>query len=105
MNNDLQNKSNAMQSRAYDMFPIRHKADEHVDSPFPMYSYERASTIFWSGFIDELYDRGLKCEQVEWLLKSKQMRWMFDHNSDKLEFMAKSFVDNDMVEAARREAE
>lgn len=87
-----------MLGRAYDMFPMKHKAGEYYRNPFPMYSFERASTIFWQGFIQELFDRGLNEEQVEWLLRSKNMRWMFDSNESHLEKFAASMVSDSLIE-------
>jgi len=94
-----------MCARAYDMFPQKHEESKLTENPFPMYSYERAGCVFWSGFIEELMERGLRDEDVEALLQSKQMRWMFDEHSQKLADFAKTLVTGELIVAATRLSE
>lgn len=95
-------RSDMLHIRAYDMFPLKHEPDKHVENPFPMFSYERAATLFWSGFIDELVERGLSDKEVEELLRSKDMRWMFDAKEDDVRNFAKSMVNDNLIESAKR---
>lgn len=89
-----------MVERAYDMSPLKHKASEYCENPFPMHSFERAATVFWHGFVSECFDRGLTEDQVEWLLRSKEMRRMFDDHSPELEDFARTFVTDSMLVTA-----
>lgn len=49
-----------------------------------MYSYERPAYLFWQGFADALFDRGLTKEQVFRELASKGTRWLLDAQGEKL---------------------
>lgn len=107
-NEEIYDKTEDMLERAYDMFPHKHKPSKYLsdgEKPFPMYSFERAATIFWRSIIKNMYKRGMTDSEVEWLLRSKNMRWMFDQLEDKVidEFTDSLLTDN-MVESAKREA-
>lgn len=77
---------------AYDMFPMKHKADPDATHPFSMYSYERVAMVFWRSFIEELVINGMTDDKVRWLLQSKNMRWMLDAREEKIEELAKKLA-------------
>lgn len=68
---------------AYQMYSD--KPNEHAENPFPMYSHNNPANSFWRGFVGKLIQDGLTDEQVQSLLQSKHMRWMFDADSDKIQ--------------------
>lgn len=86
-----------LHARAYDMFPQKHKPMDHIENPFPMYSYERVASIFWNGFIEGLVESGMEDDAIESLLRSKDMRWMFDENEEVIEKFAKSLIKESMI--------
>ena len=78
----IEEKADKMVFRMYQMYqPLPDYAPE--DS-FEMYAYDRILGRFWQGFVKELYNKGLNDKQVEWLLRSKNMRWMFDREEDEV---------------------
>lgn len=97
---DYYGRAERMVNRAYDMFPCG--KPEHVEKPFPMYSYERAANQFWYAFTAELFKQGLNEDEVEWLLRSKHMRWMFDGEPD-FAPLVKELITPNMIKTARIE--
>ncbi len=93
-------KADRMVGRAYDMFPFKHEPSKHIEKPFPMYSFERAASQFWYAFTAELFQQGLGEDEVEWLLKSKQMRWMFDGEPD-FGSLVKTLITPEMLRSAK----
>jgi len=77
---------------AYQMYSG--KPNEGAGSPFPMYSHNNPTPIFWRGFVRQLMVDGASDEQVIQLLQSKHMRWMFDSDSDKIEEIAEQMAKN-----------
>ena len=69
-------------SNAYQMFTGN--PNSYADDPFPMYSYEKPARLFWEGFVSKLIEDGATKDQIEWLLRSKHMRWMFDADEDRV---------------------
>lgn len=98
---DIKKIAASINNRAYDMYPVKAEPSRRVEDPFPMFSYERVSCIFWRGFIEELLSRGLDESQVEWLLRSKEMRWMFDGQEREIEQFAASLVNDGMINRAK----
>lgn len=94
-----------MVERIYTMFPTKHKPSEYCNNPLPIYSFERAATMFWGSMIEEMVKRGMNEEEIEYTLQSKQMRWMFDNNGNMFDELAKILVTPNMVETARNEVE
>lgn len=76
---------------AYQMYSG--KPNEHTETPFPMYSYNNPANAFWRGFVRKLMVDGLTDEQVQDLLQSKHMRWMFDADSDKVEELGEQMAE------------
>ena len=87
-------------TNAYDMFPNKHQLSAYATKPFPMYSFERVSNMFWQSVIEVMLSRGLNEEQVEWLLRHKCMRYGLD-NLD-FEDIANKFVSDAMIEEAKQ---
>lgn len=79
----IENRVEEIVYSAYQMYSG--KPNEHADKPFAMYSHNNPTNAFWSGFVRKLMKDGLTDEQVQNLLQSKHMRWMFDADSDKIE--------------------
>lgn len=104
----IYDKTETMLERAYDMFPLKHKPSEYLPEdikPFPMYSFERAGTMFWKSLIKNMYKRGMTDQEVEWLLRSKEMRWMFDQLDEKaLDAFTDGLLTERMVETAKFES-
>lgn len=104
---DIYNKTEQMLERAYDMFPLKHEPSKYLPEgvePFPMYSFERAGTLFWGSLIGNMYKRGMTDTEVEWLLRSKHMRWMFDGLSDiDLDQFTNKLLTDDMINSAKFE--
>lgn len=105
---NINDKADLMVNRAYDMYPQKSKPSDYLpegSEPFPMYSFERAACIFWSSFCGVLFEKGLTEEQVEWLLRSKHMRWMFDSMDDQaMNDLCKTLITENMIDTAKREA-
>ena len=75
---DVREKAMKIENRLFTMFPQKHKPNEEIEKPISMYSYERAATQFWTGFIARLIEDGMPEDVIEALLVSKQMKWMLD---------------------------
>ena len=106
---NIRNKTVSMLERAYEMFPNKHEPSKYLsesETPFPICSFERAATIFWSSLIENMYKRGMTDSEVEWLLRSKNMRWMLDELSDSpdLNLFTDSLLTDSMIEYVKREA-
>jgi len=93
-------KAENLLNDAYDMYPQKHKPSKYSRDPFPMYSFERASTIFWQSFIEQLLDNGMQYEDVRKLLRSRQMRYMFDNGDEPLVNAAKIMANGFKEEGA-----
>jgi hypothetical protein len=102
MTESIYNRADSIVNRAYDMFPIKHQESQYVENPFPMCSFERAATEFWFAFTVCLINKGLTDSEIEWLLRSKHMRWMFDAEVDFHSLVEKLITDN-MIEQAKKE--
>jgi hypothetical protein len=48
------------------------------DSPIPMFSHRQPGEWFWMGFVMKLQKAGYDEFQIQTLLQSKLIRWMFD---------------------------
>lgn len=62
------------------------------DREWPMYSYERAADSFWNGFSNELLDKGYSESQIQYVLQSKQVRWMLDQKSKEIEDLGRNMA-------------
>lgn len=70
-----------------------------------MFSYDNPARYFWKGFCEGLFKKGATVEQVEMILRSKNMRWMFDADSDKVVEFGESFADESYIEWAKQQEE
>lgn len=90
--------SNKIQNDMYSMFSVSHEPSATSDSPFPMYSYETPCFQFWKGFVNHLISKGLSYDEIKQILISKNVRYMFDSESQVIEDLgaklAESFVSN-----------
>lgn len=98
---EIQNAAETMVDNAYQMY--FGKPNEYAENPFPMYSYDNAGRCFWRGFCEGLFKMGATSEQVEMILRSKNMRWMFDADSDKIEAFGESFASQSYIEWAKQQ--
>jgi hypothetical protein len=93
------NNYDKAQSMAYDAYQMYSgKPREFAKNAFPMYSYDNPANCFWIGMIEGLLDLGASEAQVEKILRSKHMRWMFDADSEKVVEFGKSFAEQYMVD-------
>ena len=97
------NMAERLSDRAYSTFSSKHKPCQFIKNPFPMYSYERAGIEFWHSVIQVMISKGLTEGQVEWLLRHKYMSLRLDSFS--FEEVAKEFVTDEMIKAAKAEYE
>lgn len=58
---------------------------ERFPPEWPMYSFDRPSTLFWSGFANGLRERGLADKEIGDELRSKGTRWLLDEFGERLE--------------------
>lgn len=87
----IENRVEEIVYSAYQMYSG--KPNVGVENPFPMYSHNNPTNAFWRGFVRKLMVDGLTDEQVQNLLQSKYMRWMFDADSDKIEGLGEQMVE------------
>lgn len=102
-NQEIQNAAEEIVQNAYQMY--FGKPSEYAKSPFPMYSYENPCRYFWQGFCKGLLDKGATPSEVETILRSKHMRWMFDADSDKVREFGEGFADASYIDWARKQEE
>lgn len=94
-----QTKAESITYNAYQMYFGKPK--DYAKKPFPMYCQDNPSTYFWNGFCEQLLDMGATEEQVEKILRSKHMRWMFDAESEKVVEFGKTFAQQYMIDWAK----
>lgn len=92
-------KAESIVYNAYQMY--FGKPRENASKPFPMFSHDNPGNLFWEGFCEQLLDMGATEEQVEKILRSKHMRWMFDAESDKVVEFGKTFAEQYMIDWAK----
>jgi hypothetical protein len=98
---EIQDAAEEVVENAYQMY--FGKPSEYAKVPFPMYSYDNAGRCFWRGFCEGLLKKGASPEQVEMILRSKNMRWMFDAESDKIMSFGETFADTSYIEWAKEQ--
>lgn len=104
MNEDqIRDAAETIVENAYQMYSSQ--PSKYAENPFPMYSYENPARYFWRGFCEGLFKKGATPEQVEMILRSKNMRWMFDADSDKIEEFGESFASDSYVDWAKQQEE
>lgn len=96
---EIQNAAEEMVENAYQMY--HGNPSQYATAPFPMYSYENPARYFWEGFCEELFKKGATPAQVEMILRSKNMRWMFDADSDKVVEFGASMADQYYIDWAK----
>lgn len=68
---------------------------------WPMYSYDRPSSILWNGIAEALYKRGWSDKQIRHWLQSKEPRWALDGSlGEAIEKLASDFAANNIVDPA-----
>ena len=102
-NQQIQNTAEEIVENAYQMY--FGKPSEYAKAPFPMYSYENPARYFWQGFCQGLLKKGATQSEVEMILRSKNMRWMFDADSDKVMDFGESMADSSHIVWARQQEE
>lgn len=104
MNEDqIRDAAETMVENAYQMYSGQ--PSKYAENPFPMYSYENPGRYFWRGFCEGLFKKGATPAQVEMILRSKNMRWMFDADSDKIEEFGESFASDSFIDWAKQQEE
>ena len=60
---------------------------------WPMYSFNRPAYAFWQGVATELQEQGYSQKQIQGVLQSKHMRWLFDGQAnEQLELLGRTIA-------------